>query len=86
VDATPEQQAAATGLVEVEDAEFAELAYPVFRTYVSQHADFPSADQLDIHLTDGHGVQHPRSSVLLRRLLPEFKNRYQSELEAEHIA
>ncbi|WP_405806916.1 DUF2637 domain-containing protein [Streptomyces sp. NBC_00210] len=69
-----------------EDEEFAELAYPVFRTYVEQHGDFPSADQLDIHLNDGHGVQHPRSSALLRRLIPAFKNRYQADLEAEHIA
>jgi hypothetical protein len=69
-----------------EDEEFAELAYPVFRTYVQQHGDFPSAEQLDIHLNDGHGVQHPRSPALLRRLIPAFRNRYQSDLEAEHIA
>ncbi|MGW3623933.1 DUF2637 domain-containing protein [Streptomyces sp. NPDC000880] len=69
-----------------EDEEFAGLAYPVFRTYVQQHGDFPSAEQLDIHLNDGHGVQHPRSPALLRRLIPAFRNRYQSDLEAEHIA
>ncbi|MBT2392756.1 DUF2637 domain-containing protein [Streptomyces sp. ISL-1] len=69
-----------------EDEEFAELAYPVFRTYVQQHGDFPSAEQLDIHLNDGHGVQHPRGSALLRRLIPAFRNRYQADLEAEHIA
>ncbi|MFF3249033.1 DUF2637 domain-containing protein [Streptomyces sp. NPDC002870] len=69
-----------------EDEEFAELAYPVFRTYVQQHGDFPSAEQLDIHLNDGHGVQHPRSPALLRRLIPAFRNRYQADLEAEHIA
>ena len=66
--------------------EFRELAYPVFQAYVNQHGAFPSAEQLDIHLTDGHGVRHPRSAALLRRLMPEFKNRYQAELEAEHIA
>ncbi|MGW1493958.1 DUF2637 domain-containing protein [Streptomyces sp. NPDC002402] len=66
--------------------EFRELAYPVFQAYVNQHGAFPSAEQLDIHLTDGHGVRHPRSAALLRRLMPEFKNRFQAELEAEHIA
>lgn len=81
-----EQQATAAGALEVEDAEFAELAYPVFRTYVDQHSDWPSDEVLDIHLTDVHGVRHPRSLALLRRLLPGFKNRYQSDLESEHIA
>ncbi|MFF3321170.1 DUF2637 domain-containing protein [Streptomyces sp. NPDC002889] len=69
-----------------EDKEFAELAYPVFRTFVEENNDWPSADQLDIHLADRHGVRHPRSATLLRRLLPDFKNRYQADLEAEHIA
>ncbi|WP_236242767.1 hypothetical protein [Streptomyces sp. CC228A] len=66
--------------------EFAGLAYDVFRTYARQNGNWPSADVLDIHLTDAYGVSHPRSAALLRRLLPEFKNRYQAELEAEHIA
>ncbi|WP_267244953.1 DUF2637 domain-containing protein [Streptomyces sp. PR69] len=70
----------------VEDGQFAEQAYPVFRQYVDQYGAFPSNDQLDILLTDVHGVTHPRSSSLLRKLLPEFRNRYQADLEAEHIA
>ncbi|MDH2393433.1 DUF2637 domain-containing protein [Streptomyces sp. HNM0663] len=69
-----------------EDGYFAEQAYPVFRQYVDQYGAFPSNDQLDILLTDVHGVTHPRSSSLLRKLLPEFRNRYQADLEAEHIA
>ncbi|MFE7774442.1 DUF2637 domain-containing protein [Streptomyces sp. NPDC057445] len=70
----------------IEDSEFAELAYPVFKEWVELHGAFPSNDVLDITLADVHGVNHPRSSSLLRRLMPEFQNRYQAELEAEHIA
>ncbi|MFK4691451.1 DUF2637 domain-containing protein [Streptomyces pristinaespiralis] len=69
-----------------EDKEFAELAYPVFRTYVKENNDWPKADHLEILLADRHGVNHPRSGALLRRLMPEFKNRHQADLEAEHIA
>lgn len=66
--------------------EFGKLAYDVFRTYARQNGSWPSADVLGIHLTEAYGVQHPRSAALLRRLMPEFKTRYQAELEAEHIA
>nr|WP_175412282.1 DUF2637 domain-containing protein [Streptomyces sp. TRM64462] len=86
---TPEQaeaQAQAQAQAQAEADEFARIAYDVFRTYVGEHGDWPSADVLDIHLADTHGIQHPRSAALLRRLLPDFKNRYQAELEAEHIA
>ncbi|MFE6668350.1 DUF2637 domain-containing protein [Streptomyces sp. NPDC057697] len=69
-----------------EDAEFAEIAYDVFAAFVNQHHDYPSVDALDIHVTDGHNVRHPRSAALIRRLMPEFKNRYHAELEADHIA
>ncbi|MFH8520039.1 DUF2637 domain-containing protein [Streptomyces gelaticus] len=69
-----------------EDAEFAEIAYEVFSAFVNQHNDYPSVDALDIHVTDGHNVRHPRSAALIRRLMPEFKNRYHAELEADHIA
>ncbi|MEE1751883.1 DUF2637 domain-containing protein [Streptomyces sp. SP18CS02] len=74
------------GTDEADAEEFRELAYPVFRTFVDQNGVWPNADQLDIHLADGHGIRHQRSSALLRRLLPDFKNRYQADLEAEHIA
>ncbi|MET9799151.1 DUF2637 domain-containing protein [Streptomyces sp. NPDC006368] len=66
--------------------QFREQAYPVFKQYVDENNDWPSVDVLDIHLADGYGIRHPLSAVLLRRMLPEFKNRYQAELAAEHIA
>ncbi|MFE3152852.1 hypothetical protein ACFXJ6_40490, partial [Streptomyces sp. NPDC059218] len=69
-----------------EDAEFASIAYEVFAAFVNQHNDYPSVDALDIHVTDGHNVRHPRSAALIRRMMPEFKNRYHAELEADHIA
>ncbi|MFF3954757.1 DUF2637 domain-containing protein [Streptomyces sp. NPDC001890] len=69
-----------------EDAEFAAIAYEVFAAFVNQHNDYPSVDALDIHVTDGHNVRHPRSAALIRRMMPEFKNRYHAELEADHIA
>ncbi|WP_443063996.1 DUF2637 domain-containing protein [Streptomyces sp. NBC_00376] len=69
-----------------EDAEFAAIAYEVFAAFVNQHNNYPSVDALDIHVTDGHNVRHPRSAALIRRMMPEFKNRYHSELEADHIA
>ncbi|MFD7443802.1 DUF2637 domain-containing protein [Streptomyces sp. NPDC059909] len=70
----------------IEDTEFAELAYPVFKEYTHRHGVHPSNDQLDITLADVHGIQHPRSASLLRRFMPEFQNRFQAEMEAEHIA
>ncbi|QGV79212.1 DUF2637 domain-containing protein [Streptomyces ficellus] len=66
--------------------EFSRLAYPVFRQYVDENNDWPSVDVLAIHLADGYDIRHPLSAVLLRRLLPDFKDRYQAELAAEHIA
>ncbi|MFJ8072378.1 DUF2637 domain-containing protein [Streptomyces sp. NPDC096176] len=68
------------------DAEFAEAAYPAFLEYVNEYQDYPSAEHLDILLADRHGVRHPRSTALLKRLLPGFQKRLQAELEDEHIA
>uniref|UniRef100_A0AAU3GVW8 DUF2637 domain-containing protein n=1 Tax=Streptomyces sp. NBC_01401 TaxID=2903854 RepID=A0AAU3GVW8_9ACTN len=68
------------------EIEFSEIAYDVFTAYTHQHQDFPSAEVLDIHLSDGHNVRHPRSAALLRRLLPGFKQRFDSEMAADHIA
>ncbi|WP_187645588.1 DUF2637 domain-containing protein [Streptomyces sp. TRM49041] len=84
-EARPQTQAEAT-VPDAEEDEFGRAAYEIFRTYVGQNGDWPSADVLDIHLADTYGLQHPRSAALLRRLLPDFKSRYQAELEAEHIA
>ncbi|MFJ4917292.1 DUF2637 domain-containing protein [Streptomyces sp. NPDC088726] len=69
-----------------EDAEFSEIAYEVFAAFVRQHSTYPSIEVLDIHLSDGHNVRHPRSAALLRQLIQGFKNRYHAELEADHIA
>ncbi|MEV7526650.1 hypothetical protein AB0O21_39530, partial [Streptomyces sp. NPDC091371] len=69
-----------------DEAEFAEAAYKVFRALVDEQNDFPTAEALDIHLSDGYGVTHPRSGSLLRRMIPAFKQRYQTDLENEHIA
>ncbi|MFD7033519.1 DUF2637 domain-containing protein [Streptomyces sp. NPDC059917] len=80
--ADPAQQDEST----VDEVKFAEAAYEVFRTYVDQHGNWPSPEQLDIHLADGHGIVHPRSATTLKRLMPELKQRYQTDLENEHIA
>ncbi|MGW0853752.1 DUF2637 domain-containing protein [Streptomyces sp. NPDC002690] len=69
-----------------EDSEYAEIAYQVFRTFVATNSGYPSVDVLSIHLADGQNVHHPRSAALLRRLMPEFKQRYDAELAADHIA
>ncbi|MCX4691755.1 DUF2637 domain-containing protein [Streptomyces sp. NBC_01408] len=69
-----------------DEAEFAEVAYKVFRALVDEQNDFPTAEALDIHLSDGYDVTHPRSGSLLRRMIPAFKQRYQKDLENEHIA
>ncbi|MCY0947547.1 DUF2637 domain-containing protein [Streptomyces antarcticus] len=69
-----------------DEAEFADIAYKVFVALVDEQSDFPTPEALDIHLSDGYGVTHPRSGSLLRRMIPAFKQRYQKELEAEHIA
>ncbi|MER5729605.1 DUF2637 domain-containing protein [Streptomyces sp. NPDC002138] len=73
-------------LTPVDEVKFAEAAYEVFRTYVDEHGNWPSPEQLDIHLSDGHGIVHPRSATTLKRLMPELKQRYQTDLENEHIA
>ncbi|MFD3936077.1 DUF2637 domain-containing protein [Streptomyces sp. NPDC058611] len=69
-----------------DEVEFAAMAYKVFVALVGEQSDFPTPEALDIHLSDGYGVTHPRSGSLLRRMIPAFKQRYQRELEAEHIA
>ncbi|WP_405901598.1 DUF2637 domain-containing protein [Streptomyces sp. NBC_00727] len=69
-----------------EDEEFAQIAYEVFSAFVAEHNDYPSVAVLDIHLSDGHNVRHPRGEALLRHLMPAFKQRFHAELEAEHIA
>ncbi|MEU7607228.1 DUF2637 domain-containing protein [Streptomyces sp. NPDC041003] len=74
------------GLETPDEAEFAEVAYKVFCALSDEKQDYPSAEALDIHLSDGYGVTHPRSGSLLRRMIPAFKLRYNKDREAEHIA
>ncbi|WP_405940399.1 DUF2637 domain-containing protein [Streptomyces sp. NBC_00726] len=69
-----------------EDEEFAEIAYEVFSAFIAENNDYPSVAVLDIHLSDGHNVRHPRGEALIRQLMPEFKRRFHAELEADHIA
>ncbi|MGW2863436.1 DUF2637 domain-containing protein [Streptomyces sp. NPDC001205] len=71
---------------DAEFAEFAGVAYDAFRRYVNQHSDYPTVEALDINLTDVHGVSYPGSSAVLRKLYPEFKQRFEAELTEDHIA
>ncbi|WP_405831412.1 MULTISPECIES: DUF2637 domain-containing protein [unclassified Streptomyces] len=80
------QPAAEEGPETPDEAEFAEVAYKVFCALSDEKQDYPSAEALDIHLSDGYGVTHPRSGSLLRRMIPAFKLRYNKDREAEHIA
>lgn len=80
------QQAPQEGPETPDEAEFAEVAYKVFCALADEKQDWPSAEALDIHLSDGYGVTHPRSGSLLRRMIPAFKQRYNKDREAEHIA
>ncbi|MEV6580625.1 DUF2637 domain-containing protein [Streptomyces sp. NPDC051582] len=69
-----------------DQVKFNEAAYEVFRAYLDEHSDYPTPEQVDIHLSDRHGLDHPRSSSMIRKLMPGLKLRYQRELENEHIA
>ncbi|MCM2394013.1 DUF2637 domain-containing protein [Streptomyces albipurpureus] len=69
-----------------EDQEFYEAAYPVFASLSHDLGKYPSVEHLDIHLSDVHGMSHPRGTALLRQAMPEFRQRMEAELEAEHIA
>ncbi|KOU18629.1 hypothetical protein ADK52_30510 [Streptomyces sp. WM6372] len=81
-----EADAAADAEAGFDQAKFNEAAYEVFRSYLDEHSDFPTPEQVDIHLSDRHGIDHPRSSSMIRKLMPGLKLRYQRELESEHIA
>ncbi|MFG2236090.1 DUF2637 domain-containing protein [Streptomyces sp. NPDC048723] len=86
IPAPRQEEAPAEGPETPDEAEFAESAYKVFCALVDEKQDYPSAEALDIHLSDGYGVTHPRSGSLLRRMIPAFKQRYHKDREAEHIA
>ncbi|MFJ6483813.1 DUF2637 domain-containing protein [Streptomyces sp. NPDC091682] len=86
IPAQRQQEVPAEGPETPDEAEFAEAAYKVFCALVDEKQDYPSAEALDIHLSDGYGVTHPRSGSLLRRMIPAFKQRHHKDREAEHIA
>ncbi|MEU0300269.1 DUF2637 domain-containing protein [Streptomyces sp. NPDC006175] len=69
-----------------DEAQFSKLAYEAYAEYTHQYQTHPSAEALDITLSDVHNVHHPRSAALLRRLLPGFKQRFDNEMAADHIA
>ncbi|MFC9296481.1 DUF2637 domain-containing protein [Streptomyces sp. NPDC057011] len=69
-----------------ETVKFAEAAYEVFRSHLEENGEVLTAEQLDIVLADRYGVVHPRSASLIRKIFPQLKQRYQTELENEHIA
>ncbi|WUQ53354.1 DUF2637 domain-containing protein [Streptomyces virginiae] len=86
IPAQRQEEAPEEGPETPDEAEFAEVAYKVFCSLSDEKQDYPSAEALDIHLSDGYGVTHPRSGSLLRRMIPAFKLRYNKDREAEHIA
>ncbi|MEU3187115.1 DUF2637 domain-containing protein [Streptomyces sp. NPDC006923] len=67
-----------------------EAYFNAFRKYVSEHGDFPNARQFGLYLMDLYGITGrtggPLSESSLRTYLRDFRYRYQSELDAEHIA
>ncbi|MFD0354847.1 DUF2637 domain-containing protein [Streptomyces sp. NPDC127110] len=73
-------------LDDAEEEKFAEAAYEVFRAYIDKYSQFPEPDELDKHLSARLGQTHPRSEAELKRLMPALKQRYQRDLESEHIA
>ncbi|MET8750475.1 DUF2637 domain-containing protein [Streptomyces sp. NPDC004667] len=81
----PDEEADDSG-ADIDEVKFAEAAYEVFRTYIEENGKVPSPEQVDIYLSDRHGIAHPRSFSTISRLMPELKQRYQRDLENEHIA
>lgn len=79
----PEEAPADT---EFDEVKFAEAAYEVFRGYIEENNQVPTPEQVDIYLSDRHGIVHPRSATMIRRMMPDLKQRYQQDLQNEHIA
>ncbi|MFE9221153.1 DUF2637 domain-containing protein [Streptomyces lavendulae] len=81
----PDEEADGSG-ADLDEVKFAEAAYEVFRSYIEENGKVPSPEQVDIYLSDRHGIAHPRSFSTISRLMPDLKQRYQRDLENEHIA
>ncbi|MFD8789470.1 DUF2637 domain-containing protein, partial [Streptomyces vinaceus] len=58
---------------DIDEAKFAEAAYEVFRTYIEENGKVPSPEQVDIYLSDRHGINHPLAFRTISRLMPELK-------------
>lgn len=71
---------------DAEEEKFTEAAYEVFRAYIDRYSHFPEPDELDKRLSAHLGQTHPRSEAELKKLMPALKQRYQRDLESEHIA
>ncbi|MFJ4920206.1 DUF2637 domain-containing protein [Streptomyces sp. NPDC088725] len=75
-----------------DDLSRVEAYHNAFRKYVSEHQDFPNARQFGLYLMDLYGITGrsggPLTEGSLRGYLREFRNRYQTEMDAdsEHIA
>ncbi|MFB6619907.1 DUF2637 domain-containing protein [Streptomyces sp. NPDC085524] len=82
----PRQEEAEVPEADIDEVKFAEAAYEVFRQYIEENGKVPSPEQVDIYLSDRHGIVHPRSFTTISRLMPDLKQRYQRDLENEHIA
>ncbi len=83
IPAPRQEEAPVEGPETPDEAEFAEAAYKVFCALVEETQDYPSAEVLDITLSDRFGVKHPRSGSLLRRLIPSFRQQHHKDREAE---
>ncbi|MGW8332619.1 DUF2637 domain-containing protein [Streptomyces sp. NPDC055897] len=83
-----QEQAPAAEPAPTEDefAQFADIAYDVFRQHVHQEGDYPTVETLDIKLTDEHGVRYPDSAAVLRKLHPQFKQHFEAQAVEDHIA
>ncbi|MER5807672.1 DUF2637 domain-containing protein [Streptomyces sp. NPDC002033] len=85
-DAQPRPEAGGGGVSDLDEAKFTEAAYEVFRTYIEENGKVPSPEQVDIYLSDRHGITHPLAFRTISRLMPGLKQRYQRDLENEHIS
>ncbi|WP_370413383.1 DUF2637 domain-containing protein [Streptomyces fradiae] len=64
--------------------EFAESAYKAMWDYVEENQEFPTSEQLDIRLSDRYGITHPRSTSILRELIPQLRLRIEQEWAETH--
>ncbi|OEJ94979.1 DUF2637 domain-containing protein [Streptomyces thermolilacinus] len=86
VEGRPYADTSAEVLPEVNDAEYLHAAYEAFQAYVDEHGAEPTADALVHHLANAYGLRHSRAIPMLRRVLTNFRTRYDAELKENHIA